>query len=88
MVRSSRWHPRLGASCCDGRVMGKLPFETAMWGHCLILLTRGDGSVREAGEKCFQVREHATTEWRRHTEVALQDGADTTLNGGELCLQF
>ena len=30
MVRGSRWHPRMGASCCDGRVMGKLPFETAM----------------------------------------------------------
>jgi hypothetical protein len=53
-----------------------------------MLLTRGDGSVREAGEKCFQVREHATREWRLHTEVALQDGADTTLTGGELCLQL
>jgi hypothetical protein len=78
----------MGATCCDGRVMGKLPFETARRGHSLILLTRGDGSVREAGEKCFQVREHTTREWRLHTEVAPQDGADTTLTGGEPCLQF
>jgi hypothetical protein len=40
------------------------------------------------GEKRFQVREHTTLEWWLHSEVTLQDGANTNLTGGEPCLQI